>query len=476
MKEINNLKKIINSVRYQTQAKQEENSAHSRYKIFNKDYRRTLIHNAPFLFSCDNNDHLEFKKNYSIIIEDDIITDVLPAKKVNKKNFDLIYDAGKRSGVVITPGFVNTHSHIHMYLMRTAMMLDEGENIDETIAAMPKWQKHETDANMTIASIGDLTEQQKSGITTTLTHGPSFAAAETAALATQHNLINAVSTISNSRPENTPEMVEKILQKKDNFFSAPALAIHYLYKADKKQLEKIQKIVTENNALLTFHMAESEFVAKENIKKHGMRETDLLQKFNLLNQKSLASHVLHVNKKEIKMLAKSKIGISHLPTSNVTHKSGIFKFWEFYKEQAFPRMSLGTDSVVSKSRLDILSEAYQTRLMHLYSQTVKFGSLFKMMTINGAKVLNMSNRGRLTPGHKADIVFWKLKDRGFMPYDEKEPFTLLGNMITHGGRSARDLMINGRFVIKNRIHQLINESRLLEEIQKAHMQVRSKMK
>jgi hypothetical protein len=43
-----------------------------------------------------------------------------------------------------------------MYLMRSAMLLDEGEAIDDTIAAMPRWERAMTDEDYTIAAIGDL--------------------------------------------------------------------------------------------------------------------------------------------------------------------------------------------------------------------------------------------------------------------------------------------------------------------------------
>jgi len=98
-----------------------------------------------------------------------------------------------------------------------------------------------------------------------------------------------------------------------------------------------------------------------------------------------------------------------------------------------------------------------------------------MMTANGARVLNMKDRGKIIAGHKADICFWKLKDRGCIPYDKDNPVTLLGNIITHGGRYVRDLMINGKFVIKDRKHVLIDESKLLEEIQKAHISIRKRI-
>jgi len=448
---------------------------HSRHSIRDVNGKRTLIHNAPFIFTCDEYDKVQVLQNHSIIIDGDTITAVLPASTVNLDNFDIVYDAGKRGGTVLMPGFINTHAHSHMYLMRSAMMLDEGESIDETIAAMAVWQQYETEEALIFAAIGDITEQQKSGITVTLSHGPSFDAIETGTVMTGHTTINAVSAVSNSRPSYTPEMVERLFSNHAHYVSIPAVSLHYLYKTPTEALKKISNLVERHDALVTFHMAESVYVAEETVKKHGIRETALLEKYGLLNEHSLASHVLHLTTEEIHTLAKSHVGIAHLPTSNIIHKSGTFKFWDFEEAGAFPRISLGTDSVVSKNRLDLLTEAYQTRISHLYERTVKFSSLFKMLTSNGARVLRMSDRGRIAPGFKADINFWKLKDRGCIPYDQNEPMTLLGNIITHGGRTVRGLMINGRFIIKNRRHQLVDESKLLGLLQTSHMEMRKRV-
>ena len=98
-----------------------------------------------------------------------------------------------------------------------------------------------------------------------------------------------------------------------------------------------------------------------------------------------------------------------------------------------------------------------------------------MMTVNGARILKEPTLGRIAPGFSADIAFWKLKDRGFLPFDANDPKTLIGNIISHGGRSVRDLLIDGRFVISDRRHNFINESALLEDIQKAHMEVRARV-
>lgn len=453
-----------------------EDNEHSRYEINNSNYKKILIYKAPFIFSCDENFKLVFKKNHSIEIDNGIIKKVFLAKKINKNNYDLIYDASKRGGTVITPGLINTHAHIHMYLLRSAMMLDEEVTVDEAINRMALWQKHDTNESMAFASVADLTEQQKHGITSTLTHGPSFEACEAAARICKHNLVNAVSAVSHSRPSNTPEMVEKVFKNSHQYYSKPAAALHYLYKTPFDSLLKIKDLVDKYDSLITFHMAESQNVVEETIKQHKMREVAVMKKAGLLNSRTIASHVLHVNNNEIEALAKNNVGIAHLPTSNTIHKSGICPVWRLMDAGAKYNISLGTDSVVSKNRLDILTEAYQARLTHLFNKTLKFGTLFKMMTVNGTRVLNMPNRGRIIPGQAADIVFWKLRDRGCIPYDEKNPMTLIGNIITHNGRTVRDLMINGKFIIKNRNHQLINESKLLDTIQSQHMKMRRKTK
>jgi 5-methylthioadenosine/S-adenosylhomocysteine deaminase len=463
---------------------------HNRYSVAKQDYKKILVFGSPYVFSCDESNKLRCHEKASIWIEGGKIRKVLEKGKVMKKPakdgctffvdgkeeaFDLVYDAGKRGGTIVTPGLINAHTHSPMYLMRSAMMLDETETVDETISAMPKWERAMTEEDALISAVGDITEQQKYGVTTSLSHYGSFQPIEDATKLTRHHSINALSVISNSHPEKTPELIEEFLSRKKSLRSKVAVALHYLHKAKEKQLQKIGKLVSENDLLFTCHMAESREVAEKNKKRFGMEEVSTMERFGLLREKSIASHAIYLSDKEIEKACNAKLGIVHLPTSNTIHKSGVFPFWKFHDAGGFDKIALGTDSVVSKSRLDILTEAYQTRLTHLYSRTVKFGSLFKMMTVNGARVLHEPRIGRILPGMKADLVFWKLKDRGLVPFDRDNPMTLLGNTITHNGTTARDVMIGGKFVIRNRKHRYVNESKLLEVLQERHMRMRERV-
>lgn len=451
----------------------------SRYTVLGqpKKIKRILIHGATFVISTDSKNKLQVLPNRSIYIVNGIIKEVFP---VNKKSIpidkiDLIYDASKRSGIVVTPGFINAHAHPPMYLLRSSMTLDKGNVVDQ-VSKMARLEAKMTADDFFLGAVGDFTEEQKNGITTTFSHYGVFDPIEKAAVLTKQRVINAISAVSNSHPQNTPAMVEKILKNKKNYFSQPAIAIHYIHKPTTAQLKKIRELIKKYKVLFTLHTAENEDWVDECVKRFGKRTVEALVDLGLASSNLILSHAVHFSDEEIKLVKKYKIGIVHLPTSNKLHKSGNFKYSLFVKYKADKQVALGTDSVISKNSLDLLSEALQARIMHNASHLVLYEDLFKMMTSQAAEVLKLGKVGRILPGYKADLAFWKLRDRGFMPYNDQNPLSLVGNMITHGGRNIRDLMINGEFVISNRVHSLVDESQLMLELQKAHMKLRKRLK
>jgi len=451
----------------------------SRYTVFgqSKNVRRILISGAAFVITMDEHDKLSVLPNRSVYIVDGKILEVFPKgkKSIPVNKIDMIYDASKRGGIVVTPGFINAHSHPPMYMLRSSMTLDKGD-IRNQVVKMAELEAQMKEEDFFLGAVGDFTEQQKNGITTILSHYATFDPIDKAARITKEHVINAVSAVSNSHPENTPELVEKILKNREKYFSTPAICIHYLHKADKEQIKKIKALLKKYDVLFTLHAAENEEWVQVCVKKFGKRTVEALVDLGLASSKTILSHAVHFSEKEIRLVKKHKIGIVHLPTSNKLHRSGEFKYKEFVDAGAEKNICLGTDSVISKNSLDLLSEALQTRIMHLDKHRVLYEQLFRMLTSNAAKILHLGKVGKVLAGYKADLGFWKLKDRGFLPYNEEKPVSLLGNMITHGGRNIRDLMIDGQFIISNRVHNLINESELLVQLQEAHRHLYKRLK
>ncbi|PIS04671.1 MAG: hypothetical protein COT81_05335 [Candidatus Buchananbacteria bacterium CG10_big_fil_rev_8_21_14_0_10_42_9] len=445
----------------------------SRYELLDKSgaVRTILIDRTAILITVDSRDKVQVLKNYSILIKGGVIKKVARGK-LSRNGVDLVYDANQRGGIVVTPGFINCHAHPPMYLLRSSMTLDK-EDLESSLVKMAKLEQAMTTEDFYLGALGDFSEEQKNGITTTFSHYGVFDPIEKAAKITHQRVINAFSPVSNSHPKNTIAMLKKILAKKSHV-TTPAIALHYPHKATMKQLKELAAIQKKHKLLVTMHAVESKNLAQACIDVHGLPTAMVLDKVGLLNSRTILSHAIHFTDIEVKLLAKRKVGIAHLPTSNRLHNSGNFDYVRFYKAGMANRIALGTDSVISKNSLDLLTEALQTRITHMDKMIIYYEDLFKMMTTNAARILGLSKVGRIAPGFVADLCFWKLKDRGFLPYNEQKPISLVGNMITHGGRNIRDLMINGEFIITNRVHNLIDESELLVKLQTAHTALRKR--
>ena len=97
-----------------------------------------------------------------------------------------------------------------------------------------------TDEDYTVATVGDITEQQKHGITSIMSHYGVHQPIDNAARLTKQNVVNAVSVVSNTHPDNSPEWLEDILRRQDSFYTKTAIAIHYLYKATPQIMKKVK--------------------------------------------------------------------------------------------------------------------------------------------------------------------------------------------------------------------------------------------
>ncbi|HLC89422.1 MAG TPA: amidohydrolase family protein, partial [Patescibacteria group bacterium] len=274
-----------------------ERQKHTRYQLLSRPgkTKRILIHGAAFLITVDAKNKLQVLPKHSVYIVDGIIKEVFRANqnKISRNKIDLLYDASKRGGIVATPGFINGHAHPPMYLLRSSMTLDKGNVVDQ-VAKMAKLEAKMNNEDFFLGAVGDFTEEQKNGITTTLSHYGVFEPIEKAAKITKHNVINAVSAVSNSHPKNSPAMVERILKKRKNYFSTPAIAIHYLHRTSPAQLKKIKQLIKKYNVLLTMHAAETESWVEECVRRYGKRTVEALVDLGLAGPNVILSHAVHL--------------------------------------------------------------------------------------------------------------------------------------------------------------------------------------
>jgi len=114
-----------------------------------------------------------------------------------------------------------------------------------------------------------------------------------------------------------------------------------------------------------------------------------------------------VNDEEIELLARSGVGVSHNPESNMKLASGVAPLPGMLA--AGVKVGLGTDGCASNNNLDMLGEmdtAAKLHKVYRLDPTVMGAQTVVQLAVRGSsKVLGLENQvGCLEPGKKADII------------------------------------------------------------------------
>ena len=130
---------------------------------------------------------------------------------------------------------------------------------------------------------------------------------------------------------------------------------------------------------------------------------DVYDHFNLLGERSVFAHGVHLCDEECERLAETGSAIAFCPTSNFFLGSGLFNLPMAEKHKV--NVGLGTDvgAGTSFSLLHTLNEAY--KVMQLQGARLSpFKSLY-LATLGGARALRLEDKiGNLQPGSEADFV------------------------------------------------------------------------
>jgi 5-methylthioadenosine/S-adenosylhomocysteine deaminase len=224
---------------------------------------------------------------------------------------------------------------------------------------------------------------------------------------------------------------------------------HSPYTCSSETLKTVKALCREKQVSFFIHAAETREEVDTIRNRYGKTPIHYLYDLNLLDDRTVAVHAIHVNSKEIELLALTQTAVAHCPESNMKLASGIAPIAKMLEKGVL--VGLGTDGCASNNDLDLLKEmdtAAKLEKVHYLDPTVMNDRMvFRMSTIEGARVLGLKNEvGSLEPGKKADVIFLDLNQPHLVPcYD---PFSML--VYTAGGADVHSVMINGLMVMENR--------------------------
>jgi len=172
----------------------------------------------------------------------------------------------------------------------------------------------------------------------------------------------------------------------------------------------------------------------------------LLEQHGALDRGPLLIHCVRVDDADIQIMARHRCAVAHCPASNAKFGHGIAPLLPLLA--AGIRVGIGSDSVASNNRMDILDESRLAVLIHRAATRKHdaFGAhqALELATIGGARALGIDSRvGSLEAGKDADLAAFRIDIPRTTPVGD--PYSTA--IFALPGRSAELVTVYGRVLV-----------------------------
>lgn len=237
-----------------------------------------------------------------------------------------------------------------------------------------------------------------------------------------------------------------------------ALGPHAVYTVSEDSLIWAKEYAEKEKLLLHLHLAETEKENEDCMKMNGRRPVPYLEKIGFLSKNLVAAHAIWFSKKEIATLAKHRVKISHNPSSNLKLASGVMQYAQMRK--AGLTVSLGTDGCASNNNLDMMEEMRTAALLHkgfsMDPTMMPAKEALDIATLGGGRALGLPI-GKIEEGMLADIILIDLNRPELCP-----GHNLISDLVYAANSGCVDTTIcNGKILMEER--KVPGETEILKE-------------
>ena len=214
------------------------------------------------------------------------------------------------------------------------------------------------------------------------------------------------------------------------------------------------------------HIYESKAMTLMARQGHGSDDGSLityLKRCGALSPKLTLAHSVWMLPSEIEMMAEHGANVVLNPVGNLKTKSGVAPIRPYM--QAGVRIALGCDNCSCSDSQNMFQTmklfASLAAITHPEPGPPTAADAISSATVEGARTAGLEHEiGALKVGMKADLSILDLDDPSFVPLNSVARQVVF----TEGGRSVEHVMVDGRFVVRNRKITTIDERALREEV------------
>lgn len=195
------------------------------------------------------------------------------------------------------------------------------------------------------------------------------------------------------------------------------------------------------------HIAEGIEDEWDSLQKHDKRIVERLEDFGIITENTLAVHGVHINEREMDILKKHKTPVIFNPESNMNNAVGCPPILRMMEKKI--TVGMGTDAYTN-DMFDSIKVSNILLSHNACDPTKGFGETLEIQFKNNPKIFSKYfNReiGVIKKGAYADIITFNYTPYTPLTKDNWGGHALFG--LT--GRLVNDTMINGKFVMRDRI-------------------------
>jgi len=430
-----------------------------------KNPKSLLIINADYLVTMDKKRRI--LRRAAVYCEGSKIKEV----GSKRKKADRIIDA---SGMIMLPGFINTHHHLFQTLFRGIDVLKK-QSIVPWVKTTAELTKGVDEEAMYTASLTGLTELLLSGCTTSADFLYLFPQGK-------NNLLKATIEAAriigirlhqvrgyvekkegNTWPDDVTQDSETILKESveairkfhdpSNFSMCQiALGPCGFYSTSKELFAKICQLARKKGVRLHTHFAET-----------NGEKICLLKEAGFLGKDVWLAHVIYAGEKEMQILAETETKVAYCPICNMAKKQPA-PVIQMAKKGII--IGIGVDGSASNDSSNILIEArFAGRLQGLNNRTsdisyLRATQILEMLTLGGAGCLGREKSlGSIEVGKAADLVLIDISKK-IECAGAHNPL----EAIFHSGLSRVDYtIVNGRIIVEKGELKTVNLSNLVKK-------------
>lgn len=371
------------------------------------------------------------------------------------------------AGMLVMPGLVNAHTHLGDSLFRS---LVEELPLEAWLERL--WISERAFVSRESVELGarlSLAEMIRSGTTCALDMFWFPEAAADAALGAGFRLVTGPIFFDFDGPdgvsvEDRVAVGERWLERyAEEPLITPCVQPHNALTVSPDGFRAARDLAGRPGALFHTHCSETATEVRQTIERFGRTPVAHLDELGILDGRTVLAHCVHLADDDFARLRRTGAAVLHNPLSNLKLGSGIAPVARLM-EEGIP-VALGTDGPVSSNDLDMWTAMRFAGLLqrgvHMDPVITPAHDIVRMVTTVGAEALGLGDRvGRLAEGYRADLILIDLDRPHLTPM-----YDVYGHLVYTVGRDdVRSVMIDGRWVLRDRTLETIDEAAVLSDM------------